>query len=345
MNNAPRRIEGQIWIDKNSPHRLKYYVNGQEYTVEVSGNYSFPALSPGEDRTVYCGTVVKLSPTGYLIEAKFPEDISDVLGIIGNTTFIPAGTSTDNPIQIAITKNGWIKLFKERSLPNTSTKAREIENVFIDYADQKTNGYWCTTYWNNVTPPSGASDPVLYNLLGAPVYWCLDSNEAGKLTLSTPSGFYWKKANTEANISYYNLPQIGNISKIEVDDEEVISVEIHVNFSKFDTSLEWSWPAWGAGTGQPINPTSPNYEKDFTITHGIKISSNFKPQTSHHVTCIDEEGTEHEVIVETEENYSEGICKIITSNPYNVKYRVSGEVNFRVNMSVPASTPDPTTEP
>ena len=347
---VPKRIEGQIWIDKNSPNRLKYYVNGHEYTVEVSGNY--PSLNPSttEDKVLYCGTVVKLSNLGYLMEAKFPEDISDVLGIVAKTTEVKVGTTTGD-VQIPITKNGWIVLSSNREVPETGTQTgvNELTAIFTDYPSDTLDitNYWNEGYWNEGSwadkiAPTGSGNPKRDNLIGAPVYWCLDEDKQGKLTLSTPSGFYWKKENNNANISYYNLPQIGNISKInyEAGDgtfRKIESVEIHVNFSKFDSSLEWSWPAVKKAEDHE-QPISPNYLKEIVISHGFKINSGFNPQSSHHITGIEVGATkENEIIAEVTEDYSLGQCKISISNPYDIHYRVSGEVNFRVDMVWPSS--------
>ena len=76
------RTEGLIWIDRNSPYRLKYHTRGEDYTVEVATNYD--VTSDNTAKKISAGQVLTLkSENGKVIatHAKFPKDLDAIAGV------------------------------------------------------------------------------------------------------------------------------------------------------------------------------------------------------------------------------------------------------------------------
>lgn len=209
------RIEGQIWIDKNSPYRLKYHTRGVDYEVSVSQVYD---VDSEEYDNLYAGMVVALDESGNVRRAVFPDDIERVIGIVGQ--------KNDSLKKIALSKMDKLVLTDV-----------DIENTFVD-----------------------VEDAVLSDIKGAPIYWFIgrqkklsdgsytytdSSDNKGKLTFCTPSGYQWKQTSIEEdcfNIGYDNLPIIGTVGDIEYSGSTITSLVINTNFTGFDKSISWSYP-------------------------------------------------------------------------------------------------------
>lgn len=206
MNN---NINGQIWIDKNSPFKLKYIANNKTYSVDVSIEYEIGEYSTDHPFTFDSGTVLAFDGTTNLVKkAVFPDDLDNVIGVAGNAV-------TQDNRKLFILKSGSITLTES-----------EITNMF------------------------GSDFSLSANLIGKPVYWNIGSYEenngsysfsydkeadAGKLTLNTPS-----RSNSTINVEYDNLPIIGNVEAVDTVEK---TLTIFLNVGRFDTSLEWIWPA------------------------------------------------------------------------------------------------------
>lgn len=234
---ALNRTDGMIWIDQNSPYRLKYHIHDADYAVETTITY--PANVPS-GQTFTAGTVVKLDAQGQITKAQFPMDINNVLGVI-----LQSVTGGESEVPVAVGKVGSIIL-----------QPSEYANIFVTRDQSR-----------------------LSTSQGAPVYWdCGYVNEdgsyiapeAGKLTIQTPSGYKYHIDSWEdnqsltgtRNIGYNNLPQIGNI--IHTDSY----MEINLNFSPFDATIEWYWPAIGAGVGQ-LSATNEGQSVTLNLHHGL----------------------------------------------------------------------------
>ncbi len=301
------RANGQAWIDKNSPYRLKYKANNNIYSVDVSSEVIV-------DEDFKAGTVVAFKSSveidkyvSSVRKAKFPQDLENVIGVVGSS--VESGSST------AILKTGVITL-----------DANAINEVM---------------YLDDDAAVSHTDDPSYW--IGAPVYWFIgrtkydnttekytyeDSSEhKGCLTISTPSGVKWKKTTSgddSLNVGYDNLPIIGTISAYKVGKRyEVYDVpsnelnqpipsgqyyakngqdydsatgnfesdktyyllhngfnwvEIYLNINKFDSSLEWNWPYLckskdgthhDCGKVEPVLGEDGKKTATLTIRHGL----------------------------------------------------------------------------
>ena len=237
-----KRIDGQIWIDREAPYRLKYHINGVDYTVLVAADYTVPEVPEDEDPIVILqGMVVRDSDKGpQMIEpASFPEDIDRVLGIALNSSSyenLPEGTEDKH---IAVAQTGYIVL----------DKPEDVSGVFALKSDiDVTQNGWGTAMGED--PPG----------IGCPVYWYIghtikegdnytyfdSKDQAGKITFITPSGYKYPKTLIEGdeslNVGYDNLPRIGTVVDYTLSDTTISSITINVNFATFDSSLEWHWP-------------------------------------------------------------------------------------------------------
>ena len=74
------KIDGQIWIEKIAPFKLKYHVEGKDFAVETSEEY----LNIVEGTTVGC--LVKINKDGALEKANFPVDLRNVIGMLTSST-------------------------------------------------------------------------------------------------------------------------------------------------------------------------------------------------------------------------------------------------------------------
>lgn len=226
------RTNGMIWIDKNSPYRLKYHIHDEDYIVETAVTYK-TTITAGATESLPVGTVVKLDAADQIARAKFPMDLSNVLGVILATEEVEEA-NIPQTIPVSVGKLGSIIIPKSK-----------LSEVFVSRDLQEGN--------------SESFKSSFGSLLGAPVYWdCghqsgTDSGYtppvAGKLTVQTPSGFKYHidavPSDPKMNIGYNNLPQVGNIINILAD-----TIEIHLNFSTFDSTIEWYWPAIGLQSGE-----------------------------------------------------------------------------------------------
>ena len=253
------RINGQIWIDKNSPYRLKYFVNNTVYETSVS--QIFTAESTEAD-ALKVGMVVAVSENGKIKRAVFPDDLERVIGVLGSKTRVEDNSSTG-----AYHYDISISISDKLELSGT-----DVDAVFVDLEDSKGTNY--------------------QGLLGAPIYWFIgrqkkideqysyeDSNKKqGMITFNTPSGFQWGVENIEEdcfNIGYDNLPIIGTVSNILVSEGKITNLTLNTNFHGFDKTIGWSFPYFddkklSRGVLAPqYNSTDKCYSAEIDIRHGL----------------------------------------------------------------------------
>lgn len=208
------RIEGQIWIDKNSPYRLKYHTRGVDYEVSVHQVYDAEST---ELDSLYPGMVVALNENGKLKKALFPDDLENVVGIVSQKN------TTENKISIS-------------KVDKLILSATEVNNVFVDIED--------------VTLSELKGAPIYWFIgrqkkSGTSFTYTDSSKHKGKLTFCTPSGYQWKKTKIEDdcfNIGYDNLPVVGTVGDISYSNGSITSLTINTNFNGFDKSISWSYP-------------------------------------------------------------------------------------------------------
>lgn len=335
------RTEGLIWIDRNSPYRLKYYTRGEDYTVEVATNYD--VTSDSSAKKISAGQVLTLkSENGKVIatHAKFPKDLDAIAGV--------ALQSQLNG-KVTIGNSGYIVL-----------NADQIGKSFVSGDKEEIIAAGATAY------------------IGAPVYWFIGRFKKGKngesdgfdyssstenigcITVGTPSGYKVGRSKVgtgdsreyisrEFNVEYDNLPQIGSIVKYEIKGNSITSMTIQLNFSDFDSTIEWSWPyicegSTGCGKVSQIDSdknTNFSNRRQIDIKHclfpngtdGVKFGA-----TESVTAYYEHDGTIDEYHIETAMKHftdnKGGYSQFNGNTPEDdLKYRITGSVTYKAHTN------------
>ena len=335
------RTEGLIWIDRNSPYRLKYHTRGEDYTVEVATNYD--VTSDNNAKKISAGQVLTLkSENGKVIatHAKFPKDLDAVAGV--------ALQSQLNG-KVTIGNSGYIVL-----------NADQIGKSFVSGDKEEIIAAGATAY------------------IGAPVYWFIGRFKKGKngesdgfdyssssanigcITVGTPSGYKVGRdkvgtgdsreyISREFNVEYDNLPQIGSIVKYEIKGNSITSMTIQLNFSDFDSTIEWSWPyicegSTGCGKVSQIDSdknTNFSNRRQIDIKHclfpngtdGVKFGA-----TESVTAYYEHDGTIDEYHIETAMKHftdnKGGYSQFNGNTPEDdLKYRITGSVTYKAHTN------------
>lgn len=337
---SKKRADGLIWVDRSLPYKLKYHLNGNDYVVETSAVYEINSALASDtynigDIVLPAGTLVKLSDNGESItKAAFPDDLEEVLGILTTDVKKLSKTTFSDAI---ISRNAYLtitqpcRVFKEFK---TLTSVKESDFKWVELGKKLSEGYGCPIYWFiGESDASSYTDP---------------SNYPGMLTFNTPSGYRGIGSSTPTpslNVSYSNLPQIGNLVKVDIKNQKI---EIHLNFSRFDSTLEWSWPgihnsdndcgkieATISGGLQSSNIIDIRHGLFANDTEGYNIRSfcNIVALNKHEIEVGAEgEDPEESIIQAPVKNKVSGNDRgtIITiSSPEALYYRISGRVNYK----------------
>ena len=341
------RTEGLIWIDRNSPYRLKYHTRGEDYTVEVATNYD--VTSDSTAKKISAGQVLTLkSENGKVIatHAKFPKDLDAVAGV--------ALQSQLNG-KVTIGNSGYIVL-----------NADQINKSFVSGDKEEIIAAGATAY------------------IGAPVYWFIgrfkkgtnggsdgfdyssSSANIGCITVGTPSGYKVGRdkvgtsttspreyISREFNVEYDNLPQIGSIVKYEIKDNSITSMTIQLNFSDFDSTIEWSWPyicegSTGCGkVSQITTETVSDADTNFFNRRQLQIKHCLFPNgtdgvefgaTESVTAYYEHDGTVDEYHIETAMKHvtddKGGYSEFNGSTPEDdLKYRITGSVTYKAHTN------------
>ena len=358
-----KRIDGQIWIDREAPYRLKYHINGVDYTVLVAADYKVPETPEGEDPIVILqGMVVRDSDKGpQMIEpASFPEDIDRVLGIALNSSSyenLPEGTEDKH---IAVAQTGYIVL----------DKPEDVSSVFALKSDiDVTQNGWDTDRGED-PPEDPLEDPPG---IGCPVYWYIghtdkshtyhdSADQAGKITFITPSGYKYPKTvitdDETLNVGYDNLPRIGTVVDYTLNGDIINSLIINVNFATFDSSLEWVWPGehytdrcgminHKTSVNKELSPvpgetkkTKETAETEVTIRHGLFVDRPERIQVVNYSNIVasnspNASGSTYNIqtraINYTTEPDKRTVFDINT--PEDLYYRISGTVHYNFDKN------------
>lgn len=310
------RIDGQIWIDRNRPHRLKYHIDGIDYVVEVAAAYYYDTTL-GD---LPAGTLVKLVGENQVEPAIFPQDIDNILGIAQTSAKANQGEAS-----ISVSRSGYLVLLEE-DIKEAFWNEEDL-NLTTNKWDNKTIGIGAPVYWFIGRTKKNGNNWEYYNSADYP----------GKLTLSTPAGYRWNVTSDNftdddsLNITYDNLPQIGNVARYSVSEDgtKVISMSIHMNFSSFDSSLEWSYPAYHKGE------TALHSDKDFR--HGLFPNTEDLMVSDVHIkaaTTNPHQSLPLTLLAPTEDYFTgDKRTKIIMNIPpeENYLFRVSGEVRYNLD--------------
>lgn len=344
------RTEGLIWIDRNSPYRLKYHTRGEDYTVEVATNYD--VTSDNTAKKISAGQVLTLkSENGKVIatHAKFPKDLDAIAGV--------ALQSQLNG-KVTIGNSGYIVL-----------NADQIGKSFVS-GDVKE------------IIDAGVNEEGAPAYVGAPVYWFIGRFKKGKngesdgfdyssstenigcITVGTPSGYKVGRSKVgtgdsreciprEFNVEYDNLPQIGSIVKYEIKGNSITSMTIQLNFSDFDSTIEWSWPyicegSTGCGkVSQITTETGSDADTNFFNRRQLKIKHCLFPSgtdgvnfgaTESVTAYYEHDGTIDEYHIETAMKHvtddKGGYSEFNGSTPEDdLKYRITGSVTYKAHTN------------
>lgn len=214
------RINGQLWLDKNNTHRLKYHIDNKTY--EVLTSQTFTDANPSS--SLRKGLLLAMSTGSSPAPAIWPKDADRIEGVV-------TSIETENNQRIVSVASTGRVIFT----------ATELADCFVGRSALP------STTWRAIDKPG----------IGCPVYWFIgksvsfssyidssDSGYAGKLTFETPSGFKYKTAPTgeEFNISYDDLPIVGHVADYEYSDSNFTSLTIDLHFSGFEPSITWNYP-------------------------------------------------------------------------------------------------------
>lgn len=335
---ANNRVEGQLWIDRNTPHGLKYHTDGVTYQLTPEKIYTLSEVS----ENIPAGSVVAADGANGFKLAQFPRDIDRVIGICP----IDIASGSTN-VETSILKSGTIEL-------STSSSVFEHQEGDVTWGKGLIGApiYWFIgrTYKNGSS--YSYIDPGFKNTEGATDNF----DNRGKLTLSTPSGMRWGIGTScndnSLNVGYSNLPVVGTVVSVSSTN-----VTINVNVSKFESSLEWNWPYYSEADDAPLAPSNKASDVCFgnmeipirhglfpsIMTNGTENYYNFRPRCFCDVTVLEggSNDTEHKALAGVDNYYglpegesadndkrTEILIKSNISQEYEKRINVSGKVVY-----------------
>ena len=308
------RVEGQMWIDKVSPNKLKYYVNKMEYEVEVTP--SFPLDSSDTTKNPKKGQMVCVKG-GKLYPSQFPDNITNTVGVMGTTFEVKEGLTTVNYANVV--RSGILSL-----------NEAELTEAF-----------------DTLDLPSTVNSS---NLVGAPVYWFIGrwentlsyidpSTKVGKLSLYTPSGFQWgitSVTEPSFNVGYDYLPTIGTVKNVTIVANKLKSMDIDLNFTGIEESFGWTWPHFHFGDKDKLKPDS-NNKVEITVRHGlfpkVKTTSGYiaRPSCVCQTIITDDNNIEYNANVSIQNDTNNFDTKLEMLTPDTYRYLVHGSISYRLD--------------
>ena len=308
------RVEGQMWIDKASPNKLKYYVNKMEYEVEVTP--SFPLDSSDTTKNPKKGQMVCVKG-GKLYPSQFPDNITNTVGVMGTTFEVKEGLTTVNYANVV--RSGILSL-----------NEAELTEAF-----------------DTLDLPSTVDSS---NLVGAPVYWFIGrwentlsyidpSTKVGKLSLYTPSGFQWgitSVSDNSFNVGYDYLPTVGTVKSVTIEANKLKSMVIDLNFTGIEESFGWTWPHFHFGDKDKLPPDS-NNKVEITVRHGlfpkVKTTSGYiaRPSCVCQTIITDDNNIEYNANVSIQNDTNNFDTKLEMLTPDTYRYLVHGSISYRLD--------------
>lgn len=318
----PIRKEGQIWLDKNNTHKLKYYIDGITYEVLTAQTFSSigrPAVRKGQ---------LVAATGGEITPAVWPDDSEKVLGVVTGIEL----ENSKNTVSVA-------------STGRLIFTAEELTDCFVDGVALPSTE-WATTDKKGI---------------GCPVYWFIglsesiskyidstDTNKKGMLTFKTPSGFKYGVTTVDDekfNISYDNLPIVGHVVDYEYSGSTFTRLIIDLQVSTYTPAVTWNYPGiHGSASGHKCGTLKSNQEHKFY--HGL-----FADNAKNNI-CIcnlairaipaDEtypEGTDAKeyTIVAPYRNVIKAANDRFTGVTFNtaesLRYRITGTVHYNIDRS------------
>lgn len=314
----PTRKEGQIWLDKNNTHRLKYYIDGVTYevlTAQIFSSENPPGVKRGQ---LVAATGSEVTP------AVWPDDSEKVLGVVTGIV------RENNKFITSISSTGRIIL-----------TAEEISGCFVD--------------GTKLPAEEWAADK---KGIGCPVYWFIglsksdenyiDSTEKkGMLTFETPSGFKYgvnTVSDERFNISYDNLPIVGHVVDYECSKsgDAFTKLIIDLQASTYAPTVTWNYPGIHYGSHECGKLTDGSHR----FYHGL-----FANNAKNNICICDltiraisadktyPEGTDAEeyTIVAPYRNVIKALDDRFTEISFNsiesLRYRITGTVHYNIDRS------------
>ncbi len=315
------RREGQIWIDKNNTHRLKYHIGGITYEIATSQTFS-----TNQQPTVKKGQLVA-SSGGKLVAAVWPDDAEKVLGVV-------TGTEGENSKYVTSVASG------ERIILEN---AEEIKGCFVG---ESTNGevFLPSTEWATDSKKG----------IGCPVYWFIglsesdskytdSSDKKGMLTFKTPSGFKYgvtTVSDERFNISYDNLPIVGHVADYEYSGNTFTKLVIDLQVSAYTPTVTWNYPGIHYGShecGKLGNGPHKFYHGLFAnnaknnicicdlTARAIPVRSDYPADAEEYTVVIPYKN----IMKAANDRYTE----ISISSVETLRYRITGTVHYNIDRS------------
>ena len=313
------RKEGQIWIDKNNTHRLKYHIGGITYEIATSQTFSTnrqPSVKKGQ---------LVASSGGELVAAVWPDDAEKVLGVV-------TGTEGENSKYVTSVASG------ERIILEN---AEEIGGCFVDgtalpdgWETEDKKGIGCPVYW-------------FIGLSKSASEYIDSSTKKGMLTFKTPSGFKYgvtTVSDEQFNISYDNLPIVGHVADYECAGKAFTKLIIDLQVSTYTPAVTWNYPGiHGSASGHKCGTLDKGSHKFY---HGL-FANNAKNNIcicnlTIRAISADKtypEGTDAEeyTIVAPYRNVIKNANNRYTEVSFNteekLRYRITGTVHYNIDRS------------
>ena len=309
------RKEGQIWIDKNNTHRLKYHIGGITYEIATSQTFSTnnpPGVKKGQ---------LVASSGGELTAAVWPDDAEKVLGVV-------TGTEIENSKYVTSVASG------ERII----LTAEEMKGCFVDGIDLPSTE-WATDSKKGV---------------GCPVYWFIglskstsnyidSSDKQGMLTFKTPSGFKYGVTTVDDekfNISYDNLPIVGHVVDYKCSGDFFTELIIDLQVSTYTPTVTWNYPGIHYGShecGKLVNGKHRFYHGLFAdnlknnislcnlTARAIPVQNDYPADAEEYTVVIPYKN----VMKATDDRYTE----IDINSAESLRYRITGTVHYNIDRS------------
>ena len=314
------RKEGQIWIDKNNTHRLKYHIGGITYEIATSQTFSTdrqPSVRKGQ---------LVASSGGELVAAVWPDDAEKVLGVV-------TGTEGENSKYVTSVASS------ERIILEN---AEEIKGCFIDgtklpldeWATSSKKGIGCPVYWF-----IGLSDSDSGEYIDSSI-------RKGMLTFKTPSGFKYGVTTVDSeefNISYDNLPIVGHVVDYECTQERPFTftkLVIDLQISTYTPTVTWNYPGIHYGShecGKLGNGPHKFYHGLFAnnaknnicicdlTARAIPVRNDYPADAEEYTVVIPYKN----IMKAANDRYTE----ISISSAETLRYRITGTVHYNIDRS------------
>lgn len=313
INNT--KMNGQIWIDKKSPYLLKYRYNNKTHILSVLQSFTREGSDVTDSGKVICyDTDVTDSGEAKVRYASFPEDFGKTIGL-----------SYMNEDRVFLVTGGELTIAADSD--------GNISGIFDETINKDSNIYpGMPIYWyiGTISGSNGTYTRIYDSTL-----------QKGLVTLNNPNGEraseeYGPDLDAGLNVSYDNLPQVGVIKQINMQDDKIKNIILDVRISKFDSTLEWSWPKkYNPHSGDDHTTrcgyieSADNQEASFTIAHGL-FTGNDKCFSNVSVRAIDNGGKEYSCMPTIVNDYEKGTTTIRMKTLEDLRYIVTGSVNYNV---------------